>query len=306
PDFTSLEVISFATSGLTPSGINLPNYRQTSGQKNVSLANVINANGAKEIFTFLSDEDLVLFTKYRTAAFEVQVGIHELLGEFSRRGGGQCEDGCRSSVLLYSCDMRLNNPSPKGHGTGKLLGEDTPGVFNFDSAKPPISPLTGKPIESWYKPGESWGSVFKAVAASYEDPSSAKWGQAHMQARFGILRTFLTSSLVTITQTADNNLVLSLDRDLIRTKGHAAVTDLLKRLMIYKSTADAAGGTAFYKGLTAVPAEWAGWRDVVVARKQPRKVLVQGNTFLVGGEAVFREYEATEQGFLDSVVERGV
>ena len=65
-----------------------------------------------------------------------------------------------------------NNAGPTngslGHGCGKLLQETSPGVFNFDSANPPISPLTGKPITTWYKPGQTWGSVFGGVAGAYE------------------------------------------------------------------------------------------------------------------------------------------
>lgn len=55
-----------------------------------------------------------------------------------------------------------------GHGCGKLLQETSAGVFNFDVMDPPVSPLTGKPITTWYKPGQTWGSVFGGIAGAYE------------------------------------------------------------------------------------------------------------------------------------------
>ncbi|KAF7866787.1 hypothetical protein EAF04_005629 [Stromatinia cepivora] len=56
-----------------------------------------------------------------------------------------------------------------GHGTGKLLAETVPGKFNFDHKNPPISPVTGKPIYTWFKPGETWNSVFGKLAPTVEE-----------------------------------------------------------------------------------------------------------------------------------------
>jgi len=47
-----------------------------------------------------------------------------------------------------------------GHGTGKQLAQDAKGLFNLDSDHSPINPLTGKPIDSWYKPGQTWTGQF--------------------------------------------------------------------------------------------------------------------------------------------------
>lgn len=100
--------------------------RQNDGFKNVSLGNVLSAAAPKEPTPFIHADDQEVYDKYKNEAFEVQVGLHELLG----------------------------------HGCGKLLQETEPGTYNFDVKNPPISPIDGKPISSWYKPGATWGTVF--------------------------------------------------------------------------------------------------------------------------------------------------
>ncbi|KAF2029378.1 dipeptidyl-peptidase III [Setomelanomma holmii] len=333
PDFTSLEVLTFAGSGI-PAGINIPNYddiRQNFGFKNVSLGNILSAKAPNEQIPFIKDSDLATYQKYRDHAFEVQVGLHELLG----------------------------------HGCGKLLQETSTGKYNFDFEHKPISPLSGQEIKTWYKPGQTWGSVFGPIAASYEecraecvamalscefpilalfgfgdgnvdmhseagdvlytaylqmaragiaalefwDPKSRKWGQAHMQARFSILRTFLNAGVefCQLEWEKDDlsDLTIRLERERILDLGRPAVDDYLQKLHIYKATADYDRAKRMYDEITDVEPFYENKvRPAVLKKKTPRKVFVQANTIERDGKVELKEYEATNVGMIQSCADR--
>jgi dipeptidyl-peptidase-3 len=317
-----------------PAGINIPNYddiRQNFGFKNVSLGNVLSAKAPNEKIPFIKEKDLAVYRKNSDSAFEVQVGLHELLG----------------------------------HGCGKLLQETAPGEFNFDKENPPVSPVTHKPITTWYKPGQTWGSVFGNIAASYEecraecvamalscefpilqlfgfgdgkvdmdgeagdvlyaaylsmaragitalefwDPKSRKWGQAHMQARFSILRTFLNAGVefAQLEWEKDDlsDLTIRLERDRILDLGRPAVEEYLQKLHIYKSTADVAGARRMYEEITDVEPFYENMvRPAVLRKKVPRKVFVQANTVATDGKVELKEYESDPRGMIQSYAER--
>lgn len=327
PDFTSLEVLTFAGSGV-PAGINIPNYddvRLNVGFKNVSLGNVLSANPKKpkkeEVISFVNESLQEKFRKWRDGAFEVQVGLHELLG----------------------------------HGTGKLLQETSPGVFNFDKEAHPE-------IKTYYGPSETWGSLFGATAGSFEecraelvalylilhkplevlpifditdsqdqkdvefiatllmaragliglefwDPELKKWGQPHMQARFGIFKSLHRAGVVSLKYTKDDfdDLEIVVDELKLATTAVEALSDFLHKLHVYKTTADVKQGIAFYNEITEVTEEYAKFRDAVLNKKLPRKQLIQANTYLNDdGSIVVREYEESEVGMIQSFVDRAI
>ncbi|XP_056449594.1 dipeptidyl peptidase 3-like [Gadus chalcogrammus] len=333
PDFTSLDVLTYAGSGV-PAGINIPNYndiRQSEGFKNVSLGNVLAVAYAtqKEKLTFLEEDDKDAYIKWMGPSFEMQVGLHELLG----------------------------------HGSGKLFVQDDQGKFNFDQ-NTLINPVTGEKVTSWYRGNETWVSRFSTIASSYEEcraecvglylclnklavsifghegqdaedvvyinwlymvragllglefytPESSSWRQAHMQARFVILRVLLEAGegLVRLEEVAGADgrpdARIALVRTKIHTVGKSAIQRFLCKLQVLKATADVAGGRALYDGYSAVtdsgPHDFLRLRDTVLLRKEDRKMLVQANTRVQGEAVELVEYEGSAAGLIHSFSER--
>ncbi|KAF8554646.1 hypothetical protein OG21DRAFT_1412103 [Imleria badia] len=327
PDFTALEILHFATGGI-PAGINIPNYysiRESSGFKNVSLSNILAAKAPNEQVTFIHESDLGLYNKWDSRAFELQVANHELLG----------------------------------HGSGKLFTENANGTLNFDPET--INPLTGEKVTTWYKPGQTPGSVLGEISSSMEecraeavamylanndkilsimgyndpqdreeivyvsfllmarngiralefyDPSTGKHGQAHMQARLGITKFMEQGGLVKLqtVRDAQGNLedaYVKVDRRNVLQNGSKVMGELLRQLQIRKSVADGPGARAYYTDLTTPPKDWvADFRDLVLKKKQPRKIMLQANTVVVDGKVELKEYPLTPAGLIESLIDR--
>eukprot|EP01028_Stygiella_incarcerata_P007672 TRINITY_DN319_c0_g1_i2.p1 TRINITY_DN319_c0_g1~~TRINITY_DN319_c0_g1_i2.p1 ORF type:complete len:704 (-),score=188.52 TRINITY_DN319_c0_g1_i2:1054-3021(-) len=303
PDFTSLEVLSFATSGV-PAGINVPNYddiRQSEGFKNVSLGNVIASSVAsKDPVSFLTEEDQEKFRSKFAETFELQVGLHELLG----------------------------------HGSGKLFVRKRDGEFNFDVDRV-RNPLTGELIQSWYKESESYDSRFKTIASAMEEcraecvgiylstekdilrvfgfseeedaanatflnwlimarsgllalefytPATKSWRQAHMWARFAILNVMLEASK------EDKGLSMEkkcaersekLEDIILHMCSASGIEDVLKpaignfllKIMTFKATGDYAAAKELFDKYTTVSDEFLSIRELVLEKKKPRRMV---------------------------------
>lgn len=303
--------------------------RQNEGFKNVSLGNVISAQ-PKQKMNFLDDQDEELMFKLHKDSFEVQVGLHELLG----------------------------------HGSGKLFQKNADGSFNFNIEK--VKDLnTGDKVQSWYEPGETWSSKFGPLASAYEEcraeavgyslccdsdileyvilkvtlfyslifrifgytgdvaqdvkyvnwlseiragllalefyqPDQKKWGQAHCYARYVLTKVVLEAGngFVKIQETvgADGkpDLFFKLDRAQIDSVGRPAINKFLAKLQAFKSHGDFVGGRDFFESYGKVGDEEIKWRDICIARRKPRRLFVQPNTEENHGGTGFRVFEIND------------
>lgn len=131
PDFTTLEIIGFATNSC-PLGINIPNYddiRDNEGFKNVFLNNSMPSYAISSM-QFATEEQMKLLAENTRNTYQVHVACHELLG----------------------------------HGVGKLIQRKADG-----SADEFTDPVTKETYTSCYEPGETWNGKFGAISASYEE-----------------------------------------------------------------------------------------------------------------------------------------
>lgn len=131
PDFTTLDIIGFATTGC-PLGINIPNYddiRESEGFKNVFLLNSLGSYQVSNV-EFATPEQGKILAENTLRCYEIHVACHELLG----------------------------------HGTGKLIYRDKDGsAYKF------TDPYTGEQHESCYEEGETWNGRFGAISTSFEE-----------------------------------------------------------------------------------------------------------------------------------------
>ena len=110
--------------------------RQEVGFKNVIIANRMAAESSKaKTPLFLDESEAAAFQDHKFPTYYLWVVLHELLG----------------------------------HGTGKMMSQDAGDAFNFDVENRPVNPLTGKPIECWYRPGQTWTGVFGDLATTIDE-----------------------------------------------------------------------------------------------------------------------------------------
>ena len=119
------------------------------------ITNSLRQDAATTDGKWLDAKEVDVYLKYKPQTFYLWVVFHELLG----------------------------------HGTGKLLSEESPSIWNFNVHDPPVSPLTGRPIETWYRYGQTWTSLFGDLATTV-DECRAECVGAYLMSEMDLLAIF--------------------------------------------------------------------------------------------------------------------
>ena len=94
------------------------------------------------------------------------------------------------------------------------------------------------------------------------------------------------------------------DHKLIETEGKKAIGDFLLKLQVYKSMGDIESAQKIFDYYSEVNDSleypYLKYRDIVLARKKPRKLFVEASTRLVNGKVELKSYEATHEGLIQS------
>ncbi|KAG9233172.1 peptidase family M49-domain-containing protein [Amylocarpus encephaloides] len=84
-------------------------------------------------------------------------------------------------------------------------------------------------------------------------------------------------------------LIVRIDRSKIVPHGKPALSRMLLRLHMYRSTANVKACRSYYEEPLRVDEEHLVWRSIVLAKRQPKWVFVQANTFLEDDEVTLKE-----------------
>ena len=298
------------------SGINIPNYdeiRQNEGFKNVCLGNAISARfGISKPAPFLSASDAELFKLWKVPSFELQTGLHELLGH----GSGKLFHAGNYPVNL-SCPLSGNTVGCYGQGETYDSKFTTLGS-SYEECRaecvglhlclePGVTEIFGhsgqqaediKYVNWLYM---VWSGVMGLEAFSH---ASGEWKQAHSQAEYVIMQVLLEAGedfLIVKDVVGDDgksDLLITMDREKIMTVGKQAIAGFLCKLQVYKSTGDINAAKTMYDNYSEVTEPWASRRQIVVDRKQPRVILVQANTVLDEEKLKLVQYDPSAEGMI--------
>ena len=111
------------------------------------------------------------------------------------------------------------------------------------------------------------------------NPETNKWGQAHTQGAFVFTMWIYKNqkSKIVDFEVKEDEFFIHLDQALLVSEGKELIRQLLMVLQTYKSSGAAERGTKWYNDYSAVGESFLKIRDIVIAKKKPRRLDLNNN-----------------------------
>ncbi|KAH3854367.1 dipeptidyl peptidase 3-like [Dreissena polymorpha] len=331
PDTLSIDLLTYGASWV-PDGCNLPysygDIRQDEGFKNLTFFNKVKVdyyNGE----TFIDDKDKDLYLKLMAPTYELHVGLHELFGHGSGKLFNEDFDGNLNFDINTVRHTETGEPISSWYKPGETWDTKFPTIgASYEECRAECVALYMIDNEDILRifdhehDGDDvvyvvWLSQMRLslVALEFYTPETATWRQAHMKAWFVILRVLLEPGqgfleISEITGSDGNpDIVIRMDRQKIQTVGKPALGNFLRKLQTYRAIGDFEKAKKIYDHYSEVPndgdVKFLSLRDIVLARRIPRKVFVQHNTVIDEDDnVVLKSYEASPEGIVQSFMDR--
>ncbi|KAL7919267.1 peptidase family M49 domain-containing protein [Trichoderma austrokoningii] len=331
PDFTSVHALAVCGS-IVFEAANLPNYeyiRETHGFKNIVLANRLSVNNNPDLPCYWVDDSELKFFKDTTHIVRfLTTAIHELIGH----GTGKLLS--ETSPGTYNFDQQNPPISPlsgeavtshylPGQTWGSVFGKLAGTVEECRAILMSEYLMDNKELLSIF--GYTGSSSITAddllyatylnigvdglQALQHYNSQDQAWGQVHHQAHFSILKHLLQDGDGVISIAHDptqQSLTVHVDRSKILSHGKQSLGSYLCKLHIWRCTADVSACRKLYEPMCAVDGVYEEWRKIVVSKPNMKWKFVQPNTFLAGESVQVKVYEETNEGIIQSWVERDI
>ena len=95
-----------------------------------------------------------------------------------------------------------------------------------------------------------------------------------------------------------------LDMDKLYTEGRELTKQILTLIQTFKSTADIDEARKFYAQYSKVDEDFLTIRQIVLANRQPRRIVGSHNLFLGDDTVLFTTYDTTHTGLITSFIDR--
>ncbi|XP_052269163.1 dipeptidyl peptidase 3-like isoform X2 [Dreissena polymorpha] len=330
PDTMLVDLLAYGASWV-PGGANIPNYgdiRQDDGFKNTMFFNKIKIESPNKV-TFIDDRDKDLFFKMSLHTLELHVGLHELYGHGSGKLFSEDFDGNLNFDINTVRHTETGEEIRSWYKPGETWDTKFPTIgASYEECRAECVALYMIDNEDILRifghehDGDDvvyvdWLTLARLglVSLEFYTPETTTWRQAHMNARFVILRVLLEAGqgLLEISEITGSDgkpdLVIRMDRQKILTVAKPAIGNFLRKLQVYRSTGDFEEGKKLYDHYSEVTDDgdikFLSLREIVVAHRTPRKILVQHNTVIDEVDNVaLKSYEASPEGMVQSFMDR--